>query len=467
LRRPISTRILLFFNLFLFILTTIVTSHQRKEIIRLEKEIDGIETRMFRIEKRYIGFKDLMSGTRHIGTREAEAEFKRVVREKIHEGKLIPTGTEDHTIWSALYEEYKECRERLLKKREEFLFTRVGFIPKGGDPLALLTSTFIHLSIFSIVANLFFLWIVGPLLERRWGHYFPILIYFGGGIFGSLIYWILSPHSEIPSIGGSCSVGALMGVYIAAYPKEKIRLFIPLSSFFITVIWFIQLFYQPLFEPMEIVRGQGIIAGIGAWGLGVIVGLGRTGKLTRLKREAFSPYHRMVKTANEYFELAQFDKAKRLFEKAVKIDPRGLEAHLGLARTYKKKALNREAILEYNRVIEVAIRESSDPLGRYDELQEAYPGVILEVGNQFRMAGIMAKNGRYEEAFRMYREVFTAYIGHELAPKALHNIGRLHMKLNRPKEAIEAFEEVMRLFPRIRWKADILEDIEKARSLMG
>ena len=72
----------------------------------------------------------------------------------------------------------------------------------------LITSTFVHIGLLHLLANMGCLWQVGRLLERLYGHTIFILIYLGSALFGSIFSIYMLPM--IVSAGAS---GAIFGLY--------------------------------------------------------------------------------------------------------------------------------------------------------------------------------------------------------------------------------------------------------------
>jgi tetratricopeptide (TPR) repeat protein len=331
----------------------------------------------------------------------------------------------------------------------------------------MLTSFFLHISLFSFFFNMLFLFISGSLLEERWGEYFVTLIYLAGGIFGSIIHWIFTPISDLPIIGGGAAIAALMGVFAVVSFREKVRFFFWFSSGFVTICWLIQLVFQPIFEPLEAVTGQGISVPLITAVLGAIVGLERTGRFTKKVREERSKHYRKVHHGYELFGLARYDEARKIFEKVIDMDPENLEAYEGLARIYTHKNQEKESIWAYNRVIEIAIRKSRNPLKNYDTFKKLYPKGILEPENHYHLGNILEENGRFDEAIEVWREFCLGHPKNELIPKVLFNIGKIYLRLGRGEEAVGSFEEILKGYPGVDWIDLVKEEIEKARILIG
>ena len=108
--------------------------------------------------------------------------------------------------------------------------TSFGFVPISFsthsfiNSYGLLTATFLHGDVFHLAGNCLVLIVFGRTLERLLGIHlilglFPIL-----GVAGFLLQWVIYPSSQLPVIGASGAVAALMGAYLPVFPRAKIRL---------------------------------------------------------------------------------------------------------------------------------------------------------------------------------------------------------------------------------------------------
>ncbi len=118
-------------------------------------------------------------------------------------------------------------------------------------PWTIVTSIFVHVSIGHILANMITLFFFGGYLIRLLGERNFLIVYFGGGILGSILYLMLaSPYSI--AVGASGAVFAVGGALALLRPKLTVFVFpipapIPLwiavaggfviMSFFPNVAW--------------------------------------------------------------------------------------------------------------------------------------------------------------------------------------------------------------------------------------
>ncbi len=104
-----------------------------------------------------------------------------------------------------------------------------GFVPARflADPLGewvtLFSSMFLHGSILHILGNLWFLWVFGDNVEDRLGHWRFLEFYLLGGVLAAFVQSLMGGFSsEVPMIGASGAISALLGAYIVLYPRALI-----------------------------------------------------------------------------------------------------------------------------------------------------------------------------------------------------------------------------------------------------
>lgn len=90
-------------------------------------------------------------------------------------------------------------------------------------PYTLLTSMFMHASVFHLLGNMYCLWVFGDNVEDRLGTVKYLLIYFGSGICGDIAHVITTKDPSIPALGASGAVSGIMGAYLALYPGTRIH----------------------------------------------------------------------------------------------------------------------------------------------------------------------------------------------------------------------------------------------------
>ena len=150
-----------------------------------------------------------------------------------------------------------------------------------GDITDIFTSMFMHAGLAHIGGNMLYLWIFGDNIEDSMGHGKYILFYLTGGIVASLTHIITNPGSQIPTVGASGAIAAVLGAYLVLYPQSRVLTIIPLGFFIrmtmvpasiVLGLWFIlQLFSGVLSFGGPDVGGVAFWAHIGGFVAGVVM----------------------------------------------------------------------------------------------------------------------------------------------------------------------------------------------------
>jgi membrane associated rhomboid family serine protease len=101
--------------------------------------------------------------------------------------------------------------------------------------LTILTAMFMHGSLLHIGGNMLFLWIFGNNIEDSMGKPKFILFYLLGGIVASLAQWAIGMQSDVPTLGASGAIAAVLGGYALLYPRARVVTLI-FIIFFITLL---------------------------------------------------------------------------------------------------------------------------------------------------------------------------------------------------------------------------------------
>jgi membrane associated rhomboid family serine protease len=114
------------------------------------------------------------------------------------------------------------------------------------------TAMFLHGNILHIAGNMLFLAIFGPNVEDAMGRLRYTLFYLAGGLVALAAQIIVSPNAQVPTLGASGAIAAVLGGYIVLYPRARI-LSLVFIVFFVTIIevpavlllgfWFLEQLY--------------------------------------------------------------------------------------------------------------------------------------------------------------------------------------------------------------------------------
>jgi membrane associated rhomboid family serine protease len=107
-------------------------------------------------------------------------------------------------------------------------------VAAGRHLTTFLTSMFLHGSWSHILGNMVFLWAFGPEIEDAMNPGRYLAFYLAGGVVAGLAQVVASPGSNVPTLGASGAIAAVMGAFLITYPRDRIRTVL-LIGFFFTV----------------------------------------------------------------------------------------------------------------------------------------------------------------------------------------------------------------------------------------
>ena len=112
----------------------------------------------------------------------------------------------------------------------------------------IITAMFMHAGWLHILGNMIFLWAFGPDIEDTMGRFRYFAFYIIGGIAAFIAQIAMNPHSDVPNLGASGAIAAVMGAFLVTFPRDRIRtllfLFIFITIAFIpaallVAVWFV------------------------------------------------------------------------------------------------------------------------------------------------------------------------------------------------------------------------------------
>lgn len=104
----------------------------------------------------------------------------------------------------------------------------LGFIPKeafryGGTTL--LTSFFLHVNLLHLIGNMYFLLVFGDNVEDYLGRVRYLAMLMAGNVVGALFHGIGDPRSDVPCIGASAGISAVILFYALQFPNAQLGFF--------------------------------------------------------------------------------------------------------------------------------------------------------------------------------------------------------------------------------------------------
>jgi membrane associated rhomboid family serine protease len=117
-------------------------------------------------------------------------------------------------------------------------------ITAGKDWITLLTAMFLHEGWEHILGNMVFLWAFGPEVEDTMGPIKYLGFYLLGGVVANLAMIAFIPSSTDLNLGASGAIAAVMGAFILAFPRDRIK-----------TVLFIGIFGRVTFIPAVLLIG--------------------------------------------------------------------------------------------------------------------------------------------------------------------------------------------------------------------
>ncbi|MEX2183933.1 MAG: rhomboid family intramembrane serine protease [Chloroflexota bacterium] len=168
----------------------------------------------------------------------------------------------------------------------------------SGATAGLISSQFLHGGWLHLLGNMLYLWIFGNNIEDRLGRLLFIVFYLAGGIAAALAQIAIDPTSDVPMIGASGAIAAILGAYLVLYPRARITSLVFLGFFYqlidvpallVLAFWFVLQLIDGLASLGVSSSGGGVafFAHIGGFVFGAAVALvlrssGRAGPARRL-----------------------------------------------------------------------------------------------------------------------------------------------------------------------------------------
>lgn len=389
-------------NLLVWIFTDTIVKQQIADL-------NVINDRLMEIEIPYIvqGKPDLLNSS------SVDEIHNAVLKEQ-----LIPKNHDVYDEWVRLLDEFQGNRQNTL-------FHRWGFTPSRLNLLKMFSSLFIHANFMHVFFNMLFLWLVGCNIEEDWKWKKFIGFYLISGIVACLFHASFFPGSQTPLVGASGAIAGVMGAFMIQHFKTKIRfayfiwLFLKpwLGMFSVAAgvvlpFWFILEFFSAQWSAAS---GTAHWAHVGGFVFGGLVGLGskyaeartretRGESISENRDEETSPVFAHVDPESLPVAAGSVPALHAMLQ----ADPDHLKARLQLARISLHLGFQDDAIVAYNRVLDVMLqnRQNERLFPLYHELRQHKLLPHLSSSNMYQM-GMFLKSRQY---FQGALSLFSAYI---------------------------------------------------------
>jgi len=156
--------------------------------------------------------------------------------------------------------------------------------------VTLVTSLFLHGGVLHLAGNMLYLFIFGPAVEMRFGHRRYLYFYLAAGVAGGLAMVLIDPRAQVPVIGASGAIAAVLGAYFVLYPRARILTILPFFIFieFIEIpalVYLLLWFGWQLYAGLESRAFHSMAGGVAWWAHigGFLFGLAAAPLLARLE----------------------------------------------------------------------------------------------------------------------------------------------------------------------------------------
>ena len=144
-----------------------------------------------------------------------------------------------------------------------------GLEPIPGAAIPLFSSLFLHGGWTHLIGNMWYLWIFGDNIEDRVGHVRFVLFYLAGGLFAGLIHVLTHSTSDLPTVGASGAIAAVLGAYAAAFPRARVITLLPLFPIFpvvpVPALFLLGFWFLMQFASGTLTLAAGISGGVAWW----------------------------------------------------------------------------------------------------------------------------------------------------------------------------------------------------------
>ncbi|MBQ4833826.1 rhomboid family intramembrane serine protease [Pseudoalteromonas sp. MMG010] len=146
-------------------------------------------------------------------------------------------------------------------------------ISQGEQLWSVLSCVFLHGSVMHLLGNMYFLYIIGDNLEDALGHKRFLLLYLACGLVASFASFIVSPLSDIPSVGASGAIAGLFGMYLMWFRHASLTFMFIVYHKKLSAVWFFGIWLAiNIFGALSGPSGIDYSAHIGGFILGLIIG---------------------------------------------------------------------------------------------------------------------------------------------------------------------------------------------------
>ena len=333
---------------------------------------------------------------------------------------------------------------------------RYAFIPAHPRGISYLTANFLHGGWLHLIGNMWFLWLAGFVLEDVWGRPLYLAFYLISGAAALQFYAWTNPDSIIPCVGASGAVAALMGAFLARFPKMKIEMLwlfgffrtyrFKASAYWLLPLWVLsEVFYGTLFGKMSGVAHWAHVGGFLFGALGAF-GLRYSGFENRVNQKVENQLSWScdpeIDRANQLVETGQFEEAVAAANQHLSTSPNSIDGWNLLRQVHWRK----QELPAYHeataKTCELQLK-ANNPEGAWQDYEDFKNsgGERLPAAPWLGICRVLEEQGNYDRAVSELEGLIQAYPTERQALMAQMAAARICLKrLNRPEDALKFYK---------------------------
>lgn len=342
------------------------------------------------------------------------------------------------------------------------VFNNFGFSPVTRNPLAAVTSIFLHADIFHVAFNMLFLWVFGSPVEERVGSRNFLIYYFGAGVVSGLLHVIMEviarPDSTSPLIGASGAISGIMALFLYRCFYSKMRLVISpillprqinIPVVPLILFWFFKDVIGGIFSMTHQV-GIAYWAHVGGFIFGIAIG-----KIKKYGHEGQVEWIR-ERILKKLEGGGGWKAAEKDLLKLIKIAPEDPEVQHDLARLYAGNSKPKLAEKHYAAAVQQYFLKDPESAA-YTVLEYAETmSRSMDIQYMFKAADALVKTNEFEDAHK----VLLPVLGREdnsgpLVERSLVLFIKICRQLDKTGDVNEGLKIFNKHFPESRYENDV------------
>lgn len=347
---------------------------------------------------------------------------------------------------------------------------------RPGDVLKWFTHLFVHGDWLHLIGNMLYLWVFGSLIEdtlRPWG---LAALYLAGGVLAAIAHVAISAalggSVNVPLVGASGAIAAIMGLFMLRFYRTQVELFYMFGLFWRGTFRLQSVWALAIWIFIEIISGL-LSAGGGGGGTahwahvgGFFAGMAAApfvGGISGAKKEYITDD---PETNVEYVRRSE---GVAQAERALKADPGNAYLMRRLAQAQRHAGDYEEATSTYQRcVYRFASRNMmQQAMEVYLELIAYNDAAVLPPEIQLKLAQILEPI-KLDHAVWSYKVLAQK---HPTRPEGEHALLRLaalySQTLNDPHAALRCLHEFLTRYPHSQWAGEARQTYETLKLRLG